>query len=386
MLYDKSIMSKFKFKFNRQELAGSFGDLGTDFPLIIGLITLCHVSTANTLILFGLCQILTGLIYRLPMPVQPLKYMAMLMLTQKLAPDLLYAGGFCIGILMLALSGSGLLVKIKKHLSPIVVRGIQLGLALTLIKLSLTEYLHIQLFHEIMLYSAALLIGVLVFQFKKFPSSILMIGMGIIYSFYFKNPNVLTISAPQFSFSMNFLNLLPQGLILLAVPQLALSLSNSVFATEQTIKDLFPEEKTSIKKIGLTYSFLNIVSPFFGGIPLCHGSGGLVGHYTFGARSGTSVIIYGFFYLMIGLLFSQSFYDVIVFFPLPVLAAILSIEALGLMNIIKKDCTAKKNILIIISTALICVSVKNGFFMGLIWGFVSEKVTTKIPKLAGYLD
>lgn len=371
-----------KFKFNRQEIAGSFGDMGTDFPLVIGLITLCHVSTTNTLILFGLCQILTGLIYKLPMPVQPLKYMAMIMLTQKLTPDLLYAGGFCIGIMMLILSGSGFLEKIKTHLSLIVVRGIQLGLALTLIKLSLTEYLHIHSFHEVILYTISLLIGLMVFQFKKFPSSLIMILLGIVYSMYFKNPNGLSISLPEFSFSMSFLNQLPQALIVLAIPQLALSLSNSVFATEQTIKDLFPGEKISIKKIGLTYSMLNIISPFLNGIPLCHGSGGLVGHYTFGARTGTSVIIYGVFYLTIGFLFSQSFNDIIAYFPLPVLAAILSIEALGLMNIMRKDYLNKKNVFIITSTALICILVKNGFFFGLIWGFTIDKLTKKIPGLA----
>lgn len=369
-----------KFKFNRQEIAGSFGDMGTDFPLVIGLITLCHVSTANTLMLFGLCQVLTGLIYRLPMPVQPLKYMAMIMLTQKLSADLLYAGGFCIGVMMLILSGSGLLTKIKPHLSLIVVRGVQLGLAFTLIKLSLTEYLHIQSSHEVMLFLISILIGVLVFQFKKFPASLIMISLGIVYSFYFKQPNQLNLSWPSFSLSLNFFNLLPQGLMTLAIPQLALSLSNSVFATEQTIKDLFPEEKISLKKIGLTYSILNIVSPLLNGIPLCHGSGGLVGHYTFGARTGTSVVLYGLFYLSLGFLFSQSFHDVITYFPLPVLAAILSIEALGLMNIIRKDYTTKKNILIISSTALICIFIKNGFFFGLIWGLLLDKLTKKKPE------
>lgn len=371
-----------KFKFNRQEIAGSFGDMGTDFPLVIGLITLCHVSIPNTLILFGFCQIMTGLIYRLPMPVQPLKYMAMIMLTQKLSPNILYAGGFCIGIMMLILSTTNLLLFVKKYLSLIVVRGIQLGLALTLIKLSLTEYLHVNSHHEVLLYSVSLLIGLMVFQFKKFPSSLVMITLGIFYSFYFKTPTPLRIEFPNFTFSIDFFNFLTQGLFLLAIPQLALSLSNSVFATEQTIKDLFPEEKISLKKIGITYSILNIFSPLFNGIPLCHGSGGLVGHYTFGGRTGTSVILYGLFYLIIGCFFSQSFQEVVAYFPLPVLAAILSIEALGLMNIIRRDYNSKRNILIITTTALFCILVKNGFFFGLLAGFLLDQLTKKIPGLA----
>lgn len=371
-----------KFKFNRQEFAGSFGDMGTDFPLVIGLITICHVSTSNTLLLFGICQILTGLIYRLPMPVQPLKYMAMIMLTQKLSPNILYAGGFCIGFMMLLLSATNLLSWVRKHLSLIVIRGIQLGLALTLIKLSLTEYLHIQSEHEVIIYTVSLLIGLPVFHLKKFPSSLIMITLGILYSFYFRETVTLKTSFPQFDFSYEFFKYLPQGLVLLAIPQLALSLSNSVFATEQTIKDLFPEEKISVKKIGITYSILNIVSPLLNGIPLCHGSGGLVGHYTFGGRTGTSVIIYGLFYIIIGCFFSQSFQDVITYFPLPVLAAILSIEALGLMNIIRRDYNSKRNILIITVTATCCILIKNGFFFGLIAGYLLDILTKKIPGLA----
>jgi hypothetical protein len=60
-------------RFDRNELAGAFGDIGTDLPLIIGVILAAPLDSASALILFGIMQILTALRYRMPMPVQPLK-------------------------------------------------------------------------------------------------------------------------------------------------------------------------------------------------------------------------------------------------------------------------------------------------------------------------
>jgi hypothetical protein len=54
-------------RFDRNELSGAFGDIGTDFPLIVGLILAAHLDSASVLIVFGGMQILTGLLYRMPM-------------------------------------------------------------------------------------------------------------------------------------------------------------------------------------------------------------------------------------------------------------------------------------------------------------------------------
>ena len=67
---------KNRIEFNRNELSGSFGDIGTDFPLIIGMILASNLDVASVFVMFGLMQILTGVVYGLPMPMQPLKAMA----------------------------------------------------------------------------------------------------------------------------------------------------------------------------------------------------------------------------------------------------------------------------------------------------------------------
>src|SRR5437588_4662045 len=89
-----------EIRFDRNELAGAFGDIGTDLPLIVGMILAAKLDSASVLVLFGAMQVLTALRYRMPMPVQPLKAVAALVITQKLSGSLLYGGGLAIGLLM----------------------------------------------------------------------------------------------------------------------------------------------------------------------------------------------------------------------------------------------------------------------------------------------
>src|SRR3977135_1029002 len=90
-------------RFDRNELAGAFGDIGTDLPLIVGVILAARLDSASALILFGVMQILTALRYRMPMPVQPLKAMAAIVISQKIGGDILLGAGLAIGVLMLFL-------------------------------------------------------------------------------------------------------------------------------------------------------------------------------------------------------------------------------------------------------------------------------------------
>ena len=65
-----------RLRFDHHEVAGAFGDIGTDLPLLVGLIAFCGLDAASVCIVFGVLQVATGFIYGIPMPVQPLKAMA----------------------------------------------------------------------------------------------------------------------------------------------------------------------------------------------------------------------------------------------------------------------------------------------------------------------
>ena len=162
------------------------------------------------------------------------------------------------------------------------------------------------------------------------------------------------------------------GFLLLAIPQLALSISNSIIATKQTTSDLFPEKMLTVKKIGWTYSFMNLINPFFSGIPTCHGAGGIAGHYAFGGRSGGSVVIYGALFIAIGLFFSGSFTEFVHFFPMPILGVILLFEAFLLMSFIKDVAPSKKCLFVALIVALIAFNLPYGYAVALITGVILD--------------
>jgi MFS superfamily sulfate permease-like transporter len=158
------------------------------------------------------------------------------------------------------------------------------------------------------------------------------------------------------------------GFVLLAIPQIPLSLGNSILATRQVAEDLFPERAVTVQKISSTYSIMNIVNPFFGGIPTCHGSGGIAGHHAFGGRTGGSVIIYGSIYLTLGLFFSGGFGKAVNLFPLPVLGIILLFEAVALMRLVRDTSAVPGDFAIVILVGLICFGVPYGYVVGLVVG------------------
>ncbi len=372
-------------KFNRQELSGAFGDIGTDLPLIIAMILAANLYIPGALIMFGVMQILTGLVYKMPMPAQPLKAMATLVIAQQIGGNVLLGAGLAIGVVMLFLSVTGLLDKIARWIPKAVVRGLQLGLGLSLCSLAFKNYISSDSINGYILAFIAFILVLLFIDNKKYPASLLVIVLGIFYALVFKIevgeiPSAVGFSLPLFGIPT--IEDVTKGFILLALPQIPLSLGNSIIATKQVAKDLFPERKElSIKKIGVTYSLMNLVNPFFGGIPTCHGSGGMVGHYAFGGRTGGSVIIYGSLFVVLGLFISSGFHNVIQAFPLPILGIILLFEGIALSSLIKDTLVERKNFMIAILVGVIAFGLPYGFVISMIVGTVMYYAPIKLESL-----
>jgi MFS superfamily sulfate permease-like transporter len=360
-----------KVQFNRHEIAGSFGDIGTDLPLIVGMIQAVNLNSASVFIMFGLLQIITGLFYGLPMPMQPLKAMAVLVITQKVSGEILFGAGLAIGVFMLILTLSGALNHIARLIPLCVVRGIQFGLGLSLASLALKTYIPSAGIPGYALAALGFLILIATPKKSRFPAGIMVILLGFLYAVAFKLnfseiASKIGFSLPEF-YQPNTSDILT-GFVILALPQIPLSISNSLIATQQTVQDLFPEEKVSIRRIGLTYAIANLIAPFFGGIPVCHGCGGLAGHYALGARTGGSVVLYGLMYLMIGLFFSPVFGQVVQVFPQPILGVILLFESLTLLLLIADQAANRRNFIIALIVGLLALLVPQGYLLGLIFG------------------
>src|ERR1051325_4495404 len=127
-------------RFDRNEFSGAFGDIGTDFSLVVGMILAAHLDVASALIMFGLMHVLTGLTYGIPMPAEPLKAMAVLVIAQKLGGNVLFGAGLAIGVVMLILTATGAIDWLARVVPKAVIRGIQLGLGFQLALLALRDY------------------------------------------------------------------------------------------------------------------------------------------------------------------------------------------------------------------------------------------------------
>lgn len=360
-----------RVRFDRNELAGSFGDIGTDLPLIVGILLATGMDAASVFIVFGLLQIVTGVVYGLPMPVQPLKAMAILVITQEIAGEVLLGAGLAIGLTMLVLTLSGGLELLVKWIPLCVVRGVQFGLGLSLALLALKTYVPSRGVSGYLVALAGLSIMLFLWGNRRVPPGLLVIGLGLIYAlatgldaghiadgFGLALP---TFHRPEWSHIWS-------GFVVLALPQIPLSLSNSLIATERTIRDFFPARAIGVRKIGLTYSIMNLVAPLFGGIPVCHGCGGIAGHYAFGARTGGSVVVYGTFYLLIGLFLSKPLGEVLKIFPHPILGVVLLFEALSLLALVRDQAQAPRNLMIALLVGVVALTVPHGFVVGLILG------------------
>jgi MFS superfamily sulfate permease-like transporter len=360
-----------RLRFDRHELAGAFGDIGTDLPLLVALIVTCGLDPASVCVVFGALQITTGLLYGIPMPVQPLKAMATIMLVERLSPGTLAGGGLVIGLVMLVLAATGLLDWLGRVVPKEVVRGIQLGLGLMLASLALGTYTAADGWPGYALALASVAALLLLRRQRRVPGPLVVIGGGVIYaavmhldagalasSVGLRLPALVTPTAEE----------LAQGALLLALPQLPLSLGNSVIATSQTTRDLFPEHAVSVRKIGFTYGLMNLVAPWFGGVPVCHGCGGLVGFHGFGARTGGAPVIYGAMYLVLGLVFAPGFTEVVQVFPMPVLGVVLLFEAIALMMLVRDVAPDRNRLFVALLVAAAVLGLPYGFLLGLILG------------------
>jgi hypothetical protein len=361
-------------RFDRNELAGSFGDLGTDLPLIVGIVMATGLDAGGVFAVFGLLQIASGLLYRLPMPVQPLKAMAVMVITQKIAGSVLLGAGLAIGATMLVLTLTGALGLLVRWTPRCVVRGIQFGLGLSMASLALRNYVPAGGASGYVLAAVALMVMFGLWGNRRLPPGLLVIALGCLYALATGlHLGVIRdgvgFSLPQFH--RPALADIMTGFVVLALPQIPLSISNSVIATEQTVSDLFPARAVKARRIGFTYAAMNLFAPLLGGIPVCHGCGGLAGHYAFGARTGGSVVLYGAYYLILGLFLGGPLHEVLKVFPEPILGVVLLCEALTLLGFVRDQAGSPRDLMIALLVGVVALAVPQGFLVGLLVGLVA---------------
>jgi SulP family sulfate permease len=251
-------------RFGLNEWLGALGDLGTFVPLFLSLVALNGLPPARTLLLVGLVYIGTALFFRLPVPVQPLKAMAAIAMAGGLGMPMIAAAGLWIGVILFLLAVTGKIDWLSRYFTRPVVKGIQLGVGLILLRTSLN-----------------------LLTTASYPGNSGTMGG--------------TSAFPEAS------SFLP-ALWLMVIPQLSVTLGNAVYAVSDVAKDYFGKraDRMSHRNLAISLGLSNLAIGSLGGLPVCHGSGGLTAHYRFGARTGGATIIMGAIYILLGIVFVFS--------------------------------------------------------------------------------
>ncbi|MDD1715458.1 MAG: putative sulfate/molybdate transporter, partial [Methanolinea sp.] len=256
-------------KFGLPELAGSVGDFGTILPLILAVSLAAGLNIGYIFLFFGLWFIITGFLYKLPIPIEPMKAIAVIALAENLSAGQIAAAGLILGILFLALGSGRWLDLLEKWIPTSVIRGIQLGLALLLLRTSGTFFLG-----DPIVFVGALGFMVaawLIARFFRLPdlSAILLVvlafGLGILMHGI---PPFTLLPFP--SLFIPSLADLPGAAADLVVPQALLTITNAILATSLLTRDLFSRDVPPAR-LSRTIGLMNLTSVPFGGFPMCHG-------------------------------------------------------------------------------------------------------------------
>lgn len=314
-----------KNRYDKMEWAGAFGDLGTLIPFAVAYITIVKVDPLGLLFMFGICLLVAGLYYRTPIPIQPMKAIGAAAIAGGMSPAALFGSGLTTGLFWLIAGATGAIRPIAKLATKPVVRGIMLGLGLSFMVDGINRMKSAPL-----LAGVALVVTFYLLSNPKVPAMFVLLLIGVVAAVIL-NPRLLADLAridlgfrlPHLGWDRFTWNDIVTGTLLFTIPQIPLTLGNAVIAITAENNELFPERKVTEQKIAVSQGIMNIVSPFFGGIPMCHGAGGMAGHIRFGAKTGGALVILGSLLVMIALFFSASVSTIFAAFPNAILGVIL---------------------------------------------------------------
>jgi len=359
------------FRFNLEEIAGAIGDYGTLFPIVLGVAIVSNLNLGYILLFFSVWYIITGLYYKMPMPVEPMKVIGAIVIAGGLSKEEITASGMILGILFLILGFCKGMNFIQDKVPSSVIRGIQMGLALILFKTSINFILKDSLISVI-----CITIIILFYIANKFIhltdiSAIVVILIGIVIGLQkFGIPQIRILPLPTLIVPgiQDFL----KGGWLLTISQAPLTITNAILSTSLLMQDLIHRE-VEPDKLSISIGLMNLTSVPFGGFPMCHGAGGLAAQYRFGARTGGSNIISGIILLPIALFFASPEFVAII--PLGVFGTLLVFVAIELGKH-----SLKTNSYIVTITIAILALITNmtiAFIVGMVLAYSLAKITKR---------
>ncbi len=360
-------------RLDRHEIAGSLGDTGTFLPLLVGMAAQNGLDFAAALFFAGLFNVVTGVVFAIPMTVQPMKAIAAVALTEGLSVPQILAAGVTVSAVIFILGVTGLIGWLNRVIPRSVVRGLQLALGLSLVMKALQMVAGTHAVVGPDSYTtgalAALLVLALFFS-RRLPAALVLFGVGIVLAVW-KEPRVLAslglgLTSPHWSPPgwSDFASAFPKA----ALPQIPLTTLNSVVAVCALSADLFPDRPAGPRKVAVSVGLMNLIAAWFGGMPMCHGAGGLAGQYRFGARTNGSILFLGAAKMAGAVLLGASLTTLCRAFPVSILGAMLAFSGMELA-LVTRDQTSKTDAFAMLLTAGACLGLNNialGFSLGLV--------------------
>jgi sulfate permease, SulP family len=338
-------------RFTRLELAGALGDLGTLLPLGIGMVLVCGLDPAGLFLSVGIFYIATGLYFGLTTPVQPMKAIGAYAVAMGLSADQIGAATFFMALTLAVVGLSGAVDWLGRRTPKAVIRGVQLSTGVLLMAQGVRLMLgtsHLQQlqqlaepylrFQQIGPLPVGPIIGVcgalltfLLLDNRRIPAALAVILSGTVLGLIFGT----RAGWSEFHLGFTLPDFMPHGLpggvdlsfvlLALVLPQLPLTLGNAVIADADLSREYFGEASRRVTHRGLCLSMAcgNLLSFLLGGMPLCHGAGGLAAHFRFGARTAGSNLMIGGFFVVLTLLCGPHLLAILYLLPLSVMGVLL---------------------------------------------------------------
>lgn len=168
------------FEFSLTELAGALGDFGPLNPFFIGYVALLGLDPFGIFFAMGLSNLVLGLVYKLPLPIEPKKAIGTIALENRWLASQVYLSGLLTGVVWLILSFTKLVKRIARVTPVCVIRGVQLGLLLILLKESL-EFM----WTDVLLAVVCVVVVLLLLKNKIFPGGLAIFVLGLAFVFLF---------------------------------------------------------------------------------------------------------------------------------------------------------------------------------------------------------
>jgi len=347
-----------KFQLNRMEIAGSIGDLGTLLPILIAMVLINGLQPLGLFLSIGSFYVLSGLFFGVPVPVQPMKVIGSYAIVMSLNQTQILASTLLMGIFLLIIGLTGSITVIQKYTPKAVIRGIQLSTGILLLSGGIKMIMGISTFQKIqnaaepylliqnigpvpiglLLGTIGGLVTLLFIDSKRFPSGLVVIIGGLFIGLLLGTHAGFDKIDVQFYWPEFFAFPFPQNidfsfaLLTLVLPQLPMTMGNAILAYTDLSKKYFNEKSIRVtnKNACLSMAFANLFSFCLGGMPLCHGAGGLAAHYRFGARTVGSNLFIGILFILLALFLGNHIITIVTLLPMSVLGILLMFAGLQL--------------------------------------------------------